>query len=72
MALGAYCYTERHPQGWAQDAVQEVIEGARLASRAVEFGKSDGNVLWMSAHAIWNLPMDTPRGRGVRQSFARD
>jgi TolB-like protein len=61
MALGAYCYTERRQQGWAQDAVQEVIEGACLASRAVEFGKNDGNVLWMSAYAIWNLAMDTPR-----------
>jgi TolB-like protein len=61
MALGAYCYTERHQQGWAQDAVQEVIEGVRLASRAIECGKSDGSVLWMSAYAIWNLAKDTPR-----------
>ena len=72
MALGAYCYTERRQQGWAQDAVQEVIEGACLASRAVEFGKNDGNVLWMSAYAIWNLAMDTPRAEESRESFARD
>jgi TolB-like protein len=61
MALGAYCYTERHIQGWVDDMAAEGIEGARLAMRAVEFGKGDGNVLWMSAYAVWNLAMDTQR-----------
>jgi TolB-like protein/tetratricopeptide (TPR) repeat protein len=61
MALGAYCYTERHIQGWADNIAAEAIEGWRLAMRAVEFGKGDGNVLWMSAYAVWNLAMDTQR-----------
>jgi TolB-like protein/Tfp pilus assembly protein PilF len=63
MALGAHCYTERRLQGWAQNMTEESIEGARLAARAVEFGQSDGNVLWMSAHAIWHFAMDTPRAK---------
>jgi tetratricopeptide (TPR) repeat protein len=62
MALGAYCYAERRIQGWADSMAAEGIEGSRLAMRAVEFGKGDGNVLWMSAYAVWNLAMDTQRG----------
>jgi TolB-like protein/Flp pilus assembly protein TadD len=61
MALGAYCYTERRQQGWADDLAAEGVEGARLAARAVEFGRDDGNVLWMSAYAVWILAMDTVR-----------
>ena len=63
MALGAYRYTERCQQGWAQNITEESIEGARLASRAVEFGMEDGNVLWMSGYAIWHLAMDTSRAK---------
>jgi hypothetical protein len=59
MALGAYCYAERRIQGWADSTAAEGIEGSRLAMRAVEFGKGDGDVLWMSAYAVWNLAMDT-------------
>jgi TolB-like protein/Tfp pilus assembly protein PilF len=63
MALGAYCYTEHVLQGWAQNMTAERIEGARLAARAVEFGMGDGNVLWMSAYAVWNLAMDTRQAK---------
>jgi TolB-like protein len=63
MALGAYCYTELCQQGWTRNAAEEGIEGARLASRAVELGTADGNVLWMSAYAVWNLAMDTARAK---------
>jgi len=63
MALAAFCYTRRRQQGWAQDLEHERIEGAALATRAVELGNDDGNVLWMSAYAIWNLAMDTQRAK---------
>jgi TolB-like protein len=55
MALGAYCYAERRVQGWTQHLTEEGIEGASLASRAVELGRGDGNVLWMCAYAVWYL-----------------
>jgi TolB-like protein len=71
MALAAYCYTERRQQGWADNLVAEGVEGARLAARAVEFGKDDGNVLWMSAYAVWMLGMDTTRANELASwSFA--
>jgi TolB-like protein len=65
MALGAYCYTERNTQGWAQRPTEEGIEGARLASRAVELGKSDGNVLRMCALAVCVLAMDARRAKEI-------
>src|SRR5262249_45283024 len=46
MALAACCYAGRNIQGWAQDAATEAAEGLELASRAVELGKDDSNVLW--------------------------
>jgi TolB-like protein len=61
MALGAYCYAQLHVQGWADNVEAERLEGVRLANRAVEFGKGDANVLWMSACAVWNLAMDRTR-----------
>jgi tetratricopeptide (TPR) repeat protein len=63
MALGAHCYTFRRLQGWAQNITEESTEGARLAVRAVEFGQGDGNVLWMSGHAVWHFAMDAGRAK---------
>jgi tetratricopeptide (TPR) repeat protein len=63
MALAAYCYGERRIQGWAEDPSAEAAEGLRLASRAVEFGKDDGSVLWMAAYAVWRLAQDAQRAR---------
>ncbi len=63
MALAAYCYIERLQQGWAQNSTEESTEAARLAARAVEFAKGDGNVLWMCSFAVWNLAMDTTRAK---------
>jgi TolB-like protein len=63
MALAAYCHGERRIQGWARDPPAEAAEGIRLASRAVELGKDDGNVLWMAAYAIWRLAQDAQRAR---------
>jgi TolB-like protein len=65
MALGAYCYAERRQQGWAQHITEEGCEGACWASRALELAKSDGNVLWMCAFAIWFFAMDVKRAKEV-------
>ena len=59
MALAAYCYGERRFQGWTKDIETETAEGLRLMSRALELGRYDPNVLWMSALATWQLGLDT-------------
>jgi TolB-like protein/Tfp pilus assembly protein PilF len=61
MALAAYCYAGRRMQGWTKDLPAENAEGLRLASRAIELGKDDSNVLWMAAFAIWQLGRDVRR-----------
>ena len=62
-ALGmlASCYTARRYQGWSKDYKAEAVEGLRLAARALEFGKDDGEVLLRAANAVWQLAMDAPR-----------
>jgi tetratricopeptide (TPR) repeat protein len=65
MALAGYCHAERRHQGWAQDYDVTVPEGLRLASRAVELGVNDGNVLWMAAFAVWRLEMDAQHAREI-------
>jgi tetratricopeptide (TPR) repeat protein len=63
MALAAYCHGERRHQAWVQDVEAEAAEGLRLALRAVELGKDDGNVLWMAAFAVRHLAMDAHRAK---------
>jgi TolB-like protein/tetratricopeptide (TPR) repeat protein len=63
MALAAYCRTQLFFQGWAQDLEAEAKEGLRLASRAIELGRDDGNVFWMAAFAVLRLQKDPPRAR---------
>src|SRR5262249_33965471 len=62
-ALAAYCYGERRHQAWVQNHAAEAAEGLRLALRAVELGKDDGNVLWMAAFAVRHLAMDSHRAK---------
>src|SRR5215468_4360087 len=71
MALAACCYAERRIEGWAQDPPGEAAEGIRLASRAVELGKDDGNVLWMAAYAVWRLAQDAQRARELANRSLR-
>jgi tetratricopeptide (TPR) repeat protein len=71
MALAAYCYGERRIQRWAQDLPGEAAEGLRLASRAVELGKDDSNVLWMTALAVWRLTQDAQRARELANRSLR-
>ena len=63
LALAAYCYAERRIQGWTRNAAEEVPEGLRLATRALELGGDDSNVLWMTAWAVRHLAMDGQRSR---------
>ena len=50
-------------QGWSQDVAADTAEALRLASRALELGKDDGNVLWMSAYAIRRFALDMRRAK---------
>jgi tetratricopeptide (TPR) repeat protein len=69
--MTAYCYAHRRQQGWAKDIDAEVSKGLRLASKAVELAKDDGNVLWMAAAAVWQLELNRQRARELaRRSVA--
>ncbi len=63
MALAAYCRAQLVGQGWTQNLEMEAKEGLRLARRAIELGKDDGNVFWMAALAVLQLQMDPLRAR---------
>jgi TolB-like protein len=63
MALAALCHAERRDQSWMTDPDMEAREALDLASRAVELGKDDANVLWMGGYAILRFQMDQPRAR---------
>jgi tetratricopeptide (TPR) repeat protein len=58
MAFAAYCYGWRRTQGWTKDVAAETAEVLHLTSRALELGRFDANVLWMSAVAIWQFGVD--------------
>jgi TolB-like protein/Flp pilus assembly protein TadD len=61
LATMANCYATRRFQGWGKDYRAESIDGLRLAARAAELGKDDGEVLWRAANAVWHLAMDAQR-----------
>jgi TolB-like protein/class 3 adenylate cyclase/Tfp pilus assembly protein PilF len=65
LAMGtlANCYASRRFQGWGKDYRAEAIEGLRLARRATELGKDDGEVLWKAGNSIWHLAMDGQKAR---------
>jgi len=70
MALAAYCYAERHNQGWTHAMDADAATGLALASRAIELGKDDANVLWMSAFAVRALGADPHRARAAEPRAA--
>jgi TolB-like protein/Tfp pilus assembly protein PilF len=61
LAMFANCYATRRFQGWGKDYKAEAVDGLRLAARAAELGKDDGEVLWRAANATWHLAMDAQR-----------
>jgi len=73
MAAAAYCYAQLYNCGWTTNFETEAAEGLRLASRSVELGKDDSNVLWMAAFAVWLLDGDAQRAKNlVYRSLARN
>jgi tetratricopeptide (TPR) repeat protein len=70
MALAALCHAERRDQSWMKDPEGEEQEALDLASRAVELGKDDANVLWMGGYTILRFEMDQLRAQKlVRHSL---
>jgi TolB-like protein len=65
MALAACCHTERCEQGWTQTPEADARAAFELASRAVELGKNDPNVLWMAARAMLQWQPDTHRTKDL-------
>src|SRR5262245_1651321 len=63
MALAAYCYAGGGSQGCPHAVGSEAKQGLRLALRALEHGRDDGNVLWMAAYAVRRLDQDVQRAR---------
>jgi TolB-like protein/Flp pilus assembly protein TadD len=63
LALAAYCRAERRQQGWSKNPEEDTAEGFRLATRALELGRDDANVLWTTAFAVRALGADSHRSR---------
>jgi TolB-like protein/Tfp pilus assembly protein PilF len=51
-AVSAMCYVQRQASGWTTDRQKEVSETARLARKAVQYGKDDALVLCRAGHAL--------------------
>ena len=62
--MAAWCYVWRAYNGWMIDRVQESSEGARLARRAVELGKSDAIALSRGGYALGFLIGEFDAARG--------
>jgi TolB-like protein len=60
-AMAAWCYFWRKVNGWTTDR-QEIVEGARLARRAVELGRDDAVALTRAGHALAHLAGDLDSG----------
>ena len=62
--MAAWCYVWRAYNGWMIDRVQESSEGARLARRAVELGKSHAIALSRGGYALGFLIGEFDAARG--------
>lgn len=60
--MAAWCYFWRKVNGWSADTEGEIVEGARLARAAIEFGKDDAVALARGGHALAHLVGDTDGG----------
>lgn len=61
-AMAAWCHCWRKINGWMTDRPREMVEGVRLARRAVELGKDDAVALTRCGHALGHLARDLPGG----------
>lgn len=60
--MAAWCHFWRKVNGWMTHQAQGVVEGARLARRAVELGNDDAVALARSGHALAHLVGDLDGG----------
>jgi TolB-like protein len=60
--MAAWCHLWRKVNGWAIDPKGETAEGARLARRAVEFGRDDAVALARGGHALAHFTDDLDGG----------
>jgi TolB-like protein len=63
--MAAWCHFWRKVNGWMTDRGQEIAEGARLARRAVEFGKDDAVALARGGHALAHLAGNLDAGTAL-------
>ena len=61
-AMAAWSYFWRKINGWTADRAWEIIEGERLARRAVELGRDDAIALTRGGHALAHLAGDLDSG----------
>jgi TolB-like protein len=60
--MAAWCIFWRKINGWMSDRPREIAEGARLAQRAVDLGKSDAVALTRGGHALAHFENDFDSG----------
>ena len=60
--MAAWCLFWRRINGWTADSAEETAEGARLARRAVDFGKNDAVALTRGGHALAHFTRDLDIG----------
>jgi len=60
--MAASCYLWRKSNGWMSNPANEIAEAARLAQRAVEFGKDDATALAASGSALALVVRDLDTG----------
>ena len=61
-AMAAWCYVWRKVNDWMTDPAREIVEGTRLARRAVALGQDDAVALTRSGHALGHLTGDLDSG----------
>ena len=58
MASAAYYYAHSHFQGWGEQPDRQRARAIQLAGDAVDLARTDANVLWQSAFAVWTFERD--------------
>jgi TolB-like protein len=58
MASAAYYYAHSHFQGWSEQPDRQRARAVQLAGDAVDLARTDANVLWQSAFAVWTFERD--------------
>jgi TolB-like protein len=56
--MAGWCYFWRKANGWLVDRPREIVEGTRLARRAIELGMDDAVALTRASHALAHLAGD--------------